>query len=107
MYVESEYDEDSDTRTYRVIGQVFFSSADKFLAAFDFKEAIENLVIDLSRAHFWDITAVSALDKTVIKFRREGASVTVIGLNKASETIIDRFGLHDKPEEIDKILRAH
>lgn len=107
MYVESEYDEAGDTRTYRVVGQVFFNSADKFLAAFDFKEAVENLVIDLNRAHFWDVTAVSALDKAVIKFRREGANVTVKGLNEASETIVDRFGLHDKPEEIDKILGAH
>ena len=107
MYVESEYDQVSDTRTYKVIGQVFFNSAEKFLAALDFKEAVENLEIDLSRAHFWDITAVSALDKAVIKFRREGASVTVKGLNEASETIVDRFGLHDKPEEIDKILGAH
>ena len=107
MYVESEYDETTDTRTYRVVGQVFFNSADKFLAAFDFKEAVENLVIDLNRAHFWDVTAVSALDKAVIKFRREGASVSVKGLNEASETIVDRFGLHDKPEEIDKILGAH
>jgi len=107
MYVESEYDETTDTRTYRVVGQVFFNSADKFLAAFDFKEAVENLVIDLTPAHFWDITAVSALDKAVIKFRREGTRVTVKGLNEASETIVDRFGLHDKPEEIDKILGAH
>ena len=29
----------------------------------------------MSRAHFWDITAVSALDKVVIKFRREGTEV--------------------------------
>ena len=107
MYVESEYNEATDTRTYRVVGQVFFNSADKFLAAFDFKEAVENLVIDLTPAHFWDITAVSALDKAVIKFRREGASVTVKGLNEASETIVDRFGLYDKPEEIDKVLGAH
>ena len=104
MYVASEYDEASDTRSYRVVGQVFFASAEKMLAALDFKEAIGNVVIDLNRAHFWDITAVSALDKAVIKFRREGARVDVRGLNDASETIVDRFGVHDKPEEIDKIV---
>jgi SulP family sulfate permease len=107
MYVDSDYEEVTDTRIYKVVGQVFFNSSEKFLAAFDFKEAVENLVIDLTAAHFWDITAVSALDKAVIKFRREGAKVTIIGLNQASETIVDRFGLHDKPEEIDKILEAH
>jgi SulP family sulfate permease len=47
------------------------------------------------------------LDKVVIKFRREGADVELIGLNEASETIVDRFGIHDKPEEIEKIMGGH
>ncbi len=107
MYVTSQLDEATDTRRYSVIGQVFFTSSEKFLASFDFKEAVDHVVIDLTRAHFWDITAVGALDKAVIKFRREGAQVEIIGLNEASETIVDRFGVHDKPEEIDKVLGGH
>jgi SulP family sulfate permease len=107
MYVASQYDETEDKRSYQVVGQVFFASAEKMLSAFDFKEAVSTVVIDLNRAHFWDITAVSALDKAVIKFRREGAEIEVRGLNEASETIIDRFGVHDKPEEIDKVLGEH
>lgn len=107
MYIESNHDEATDVRHYRVIGQVFFNSADKFTAAFDFKEAVSRIEIDLSRAHFWDITAVEALDKVVIKFRREGTDVDVVGLNEASETIVDRFGKHDKPEEIEKVLGGH
>ena len=107
MYVSSELDEAEETRTYNVIGQVFFTSSEKFLASFDFKEAVDHVVIDLTRAHFWDITAVGALDKAVIKFRREGAKVDIIGLNEASETIVDRFGVHDKPEEIEKVLGGH
>lgn len=107
MYIESEKDEEKAIRTYHVVGQVFFSSSDKFVDAFDFKEAIEKVVIDLNRAHFWDITSVSALDKAVLKFRREGAEVELIGLNEASSTIIDRFGVHDKPEEIEKIMGGH
>lgn len=62
--------------------------------------------IDVSHAHFWDITAVSALDKVVIKFRREGAEVEVIGLNEASATLVDKFGVHDK-EGADHMLAAH
>jgi SulP family sulfate permease len=107
MYSDSEYDEASDTRTYHVIGQVFFNSADKFISYFNFKEAVDKVVIDLKRAHFWDISAVHALDKAVIKFRREGADVVLIGLNEASSTIVDRFGIHDKPEEIEKIMGGH
>jgi SulP family sulfate permease len=104
MLVTSEYDDGTSTRTYRITGQVFFSSAEKFTAAFDFKEAVDNVVIDLSRAHFWDITAVAALDKVVIKFRREGSDVEVIGLNEASATIVDRFGVHDKPDAVDSLM---
>ncbi|MFQ3229797.1 SulP family inorganic anion transporter [Reinekea sp.] len=107
MYVEATLDETSDKRTYNVVGQVFFNSADKFIAAFDFKEAVSLVEIDLSRAHFWDITAVESLDKVVIKFKREGTDVSVIGLNEASETIVDRFGKLGKPEEIDKVLGGH
>ena len=107
MYVESSLDADGGTRTYQVVGQVFFNSADKFTNAFDFKEALEKVVIDVHRAHFWDITSVTALDKVVIKFRREGAEVELIGLNEASTTIVDRFGIHDKPEEIEKVLGGH
>jgi len=107
MYVESRFDEENNTKIYTVVGQVFFNSADRFIASFDFKEVVEKVVIDLSRAHFWDITGVSALDKVVIKFRREGAQVELMGLNEANQTIIDRFGIHDKPEEIEKMMGGH
>ena len=107
MYVEEELDESATTRTYKFHGQIFFNSADKFLAHFNFKEAVSRVVIDLSRAHFWDITAVYSLDMAVIKFRREGAEVDIIGLNQASETIVDRFGIHDKPDEIEKVMGGH
>ena len=104
MAISSSLDETSEHRLYAVTGQVFFSSADKFVAAFDFKEALDKVTIDLNRAHFWDITAVAALDKVVIKFRREGTEVEVLGLNEASATIVDRFGVHDKPDAIDQLM---
>ena len=104
MVVRSSLDEASDTSTYNVIGQVFFSSSEKFVDAFDFREAVGKVVIDLSRAHFWDITAVSALDKVVLRFRRDGADVELIGLNEASATIVDRFAVHDKPGAVDELM---
>ncbi|WP_280570447.1 SulP family inorganic anion transporter [Chromohalobacter sp. 296-RDG] len=103
LYVGSEM-EDEQTRVYRVVGQVFFTSADRFVDSFDFKETVEHVRIDLSRAHFWDITAIGALDKVVIKFRREGTDVEMIGLNEASATLVDRFAVHDKPEAIEKLM---
>lgn len=107
LRIDSELDDDNATRRYTVKGQVFFASSQRFNQYFDFKEALDKVVIDLQNAHFWDITAVSALDKVVIKFRREGAEVEVIGMNEASATIVDRFGVHDKQEEIEKLLNGH
>lgn len=107
MYVGSVLDDVTSTRIYHVHGQVFFNSADRFVANFDFKEVVDKIIIDLTHAHFWDISAVSALDKVVIKFRREGADVELIGSNEASATIIDRFGMHDNPDEIEKVMGGH
>ena len=98
--------EDGTTRTYVVEGQVFFASVDDFLGAFDFKEALEKVTIDVSRAHIWDISSVAALDTVVLKFRREGAEVEIVGLNRASETIVDRLAIHDKPGALESLM-AH
>lgn len=106
LTVRSHSEDDGRLRTYQVIGQVFFASADRFVNFFDYKEVIGKVRVDLSRAHFWDITAVSALDKVVIKFRREGKDVEVIGLNEASATMIDKFGVHDK-DDADDLLASH
>ena len=62
------------------------------------------MTIDLTRAHIWDISSVTALDTVVMKFRREGAEVEIIGLNEASETIVDRLALHDKPGGLDRLM---
>ncbi|OOE88566.1 SulP family inorganic anion transporter [Salinivibrio sharmensis] len=107
MVVKSEPEDNGDARTYRVVGQVFFASSDQFLSSFDFKEALERVTIDLSAAHFWDITSVSVLDKVVIKFRREGTEVNIVGMNDATATIVDKFGVHDKPEEVEKMMGGH
>ncbi|HZF70152.1 STAS domain-containing protein, partial [Sulfuricurvum sp.] len=107
MYWDKSYEETSSTRVYKFIGQIFFNSADRFADAFDYKEDVKNVVIDVTRAHFWDISAVYALDKAVIKLRKEGKEVEVVGQNEASRTIIDRFGIHDKPSEIEKVMGGH
>lgn len=107
MVVKSQLAENGEERTYQIVGQVFFSSSDQFLQSFDFKEALERVTIDLSAAHFWDITSVSSLDRVVIKFRREGTQVNLIGMNEATATIVDKFGIHDKPEEVEKLMGGH
>jgi SulP family sulfate permease len=96
LMVESTLDERGSQRTYMVYGQVFFVSATQFSESFDFKEMLETLTIDVSNAHFWDYTAVGALDKVVLKFRREGVTVNIIGMNQASTTLINNLGVYDK-----------
>ena len=102
--VWSTISDDGSERHYHVEGQLFFASAEEFSASFDFKEALERVTIDLTRAHIWDISSVAAVDMVVLKFRREGAEVDIVGLNEASETIVDRLALHDKPDALDKMM---
>ena len=104
--VTSTTSKDGRERTYIVEGQLFYGSVEDFMNAFDFKEALDRVVIDVSRAHIWDISSVQALDMAVLKFRRDGAEVEIVGMNTASETIVDKLATHDKPGALDKLM-AH
>ncbi|MGL6251922.1 MAG: SulP family inorganic anion transporter [Billgrantia desiderata] len=107
LYIGSEEADEGSRRIYKVVGQVFFASSEHFGNAFDFKETVEKVTIDLSRAHFWDITAVQTLDRVVIKFRREGTEVELMGLNEASATIVDRYAVHNDPAAVEKLMGGH
>jgi len=98
FHVRPELVADGRHRIYRVDGQIFFASTESFIAAFDFAEDVETVTIDVTQAHLWDISAVGALDKVVLKFRKTGKTVEVIGVNEASAHMIDRFALHDKQD---------
>lgn len=94
LAVQAEDDAATGLRTYRVAGQVFFASADVFVDAFDTLDTENRPVrIDLTQAHFWDVTAVAALDKVVQRLQKHGSTVEVIGLNDASAVLVDRLGL--------------
>jgi SulP family sulfate permease len=103
--VASELSADGKVRTYKVEGQVFFASAGAFTEAIDVTEKLERIVVDLSNAHFWDISAIAALDKVVLKARRHGIVVETVGLNEASATMVQRFATHDKGDAT--ITSAH
>ncbi len=96
--VTSTLSADGHTRTYLVTGQVFFASASAFAEAIDVHEPVASLVIDVHAAHFWDISAIGALDRTVLRAQRRGLLVEVIGLNEASATMVERFATHDKAD---------
>lgn len=99
-HISSTLSADGRERVYVVTGQVFFASADTFAEAIDGLETVERIVIDVSAAHFWDISAIGALDRVVLKARRSGRAVEVIGLNAASATMVERFAVHDKTDAV-------
>ena len=97
LEISSELEVSKKKRTYSVVGQLFFVSADTFANAFNFHEVLEHVTIDVTHAHFWDLSAVGALDRVVLKFRREGTEVEIVGLNEASKTLVLKIATHDKP----------
>lgn len=103
--VTSKVDDTGLRRIYEVRGQLFFVSAGAFAKSFVFPEPLREVTIDVSHAHFWDITSISALDKIVLKYRRAGVEVNLIGLNEASATLVDRLAVHDKPDALENMLK--
>jgi len=93
VFVDTVLSPDGIHRTYSVAGQIFFVSVDEFIEAFDFKEELERVTINLTHAHIWDQAAVAAIDKVVIKFRRNGAEVELVGLNEASITLLNKLAI--------------
>jgi sulfate permease, SulP family len=95
--MDSVLSADGRERTYAVTGQLFFVTVTGFLEHFDFQEDVDRVVLDLSQSHVWDGSAVAAIDKAVLRFRRRGIEVAVVGLNAASATLVETLAIHDKP----------
>jgi SulP family sulfate permease len=102
--ISSSFQVDKKERTYTIRGQLFFVSASSFADAFNFREVLEKVTIDVSQAHFWDLSSINALDRVVLKFRREGTEVELAGMNDASKTLVLEVAKFDKP---DAKLDAH
>lgn len=96
-HIASSLSADGRVRTYTVQGQIFFASAGSFADSIDILETVDQVVIDVTHAHFWDISAIGALDRILLKAQRHDRNIKVIGLNAASSTMVDRFALHKKP----------
>jgi len=92
LQVRGSLNEAGDLYTWTVSGQVFFASADALIEAFDVRAAAgKQARIDVSGAHFWDITAVGALDKVMERLRQHGCRVELKGLDDASQRLIERI----------------
>lgn len=84
-------------RLYVVRGELFFVSVEQFVEAFDFRETPRPTEIDFTDAHVWDASAVSAIDRVILKLRESGFSVHTTGLNAQSLALVERLSVHDEP----------
>ena len=85
--VERVLDPDGTTCIYSVVGEVFFASDQELIDSFDFGGDPPNVIIDMSRAHVWDASAVAALDVIETHYARHDVKVTITGLNRGSEEL--------------------
>jgi SulP family sulfate permease len=85
--VERVWDPDGSTSVYSVTGELFFASDQELIDAFDYAGDPPDVLIDLSRAHLWDASAVAALDAIATKYAKHGVTVQITGLNRHSEQL--------------------
>jgi SulP family sulfate permease len=98
--VSSVLDETTGVRTYTVSGEIFFATAEAFHSAFDFREELKGVTIDVSGSHFWDITAIGALDRIVLKFRHHEVEAEIVGMNEASATLVEKVGTYHREDAV-------
>ncbi|MCW6036106.1 SulP family inorganic anion transporter [Spirulina subsalsa FACHB-351] len=98
VFVNKFVNEAGNHCIYEVRGQIFFVSKDEFFEYFNFNEVFERITIDLTHAHLWDQGSVAFLDRVILKFRRMGADVEVVGLNEASATLVEKLTIHQDPK---------
>jgi SulP family sulfate permease len=103
VFVDTVLGPDQRERTYKVAGQLFFVSVEEFIGYFNFEEELDRVIVDLTHAHIWDQAAVNAIDKVVLKFRRHGAEVELLGVNEASQSLLNRLATHNQPDALDKL----
>ncbi|WP_320664268.1 SulP family inorganic anion transporter [Prochlorococcus sp. MIT 1223] len=77
---------------YEVTGQLFFVSKIYFLQGFNVHEHPSKVTINMTNAHIWDQSGVTALDQIIRKISQGGSEVEVVGLNKESLDLFQRLG---------------
>ena len=82
---------------FSVEGQLFFASVDGFVDAFDFTVDNKTIIIDFSKAHIWDDSAVGAIDKVMIKYRENNNHVKIKNLNASSKKLVDKLAVFNDP----------
>lgn len=107
MQCKKTYNKEKTEKTYKFYGQIFFTSSEKFYNVFDFNETLNKVTIDVSKAHFWDVSAIYALDKVVAKLRHNGILVEVCGQNLSSRYMLDKFSVINDEKALKKLVGGH
>ncbi|WP_081873137.1 SulP family inorganic anion transporter [Brevibacillus laterosporus] len=89
--------QENQATIFEVKGQLFFASVEGFIESFDFSVQNCAIIIDFSKAHIWDDSAVGAIDKVVLKYYEGHNKVTIKGLNSSSKKIVDRLAVYHDP----------
>jgi sulfate permease, SulP family len=84
-------DPDGTNCLYVVHGEVFFASEQELIDAFDYTEDPPRVLIDFSRAHLWDASAIAALDTIEAQYRKHGIEIAISGLNEPSGELPERL----------------
>ncbi len=85
--VDRVLDPDGTTCIYSVTGEVFFASDQELIEAFRYAEDPPKVIVDLSRAHLWDASAIAALDAIEAHYDRHDVELTITGLNDRSDRL--------------------
>lgn len=83
--------------SYLVKGQLFFASTEQFIESFNYEEKVDEVTINLAQAKLWDESAVTAIDKVVLKFHKNGTKVRLTGASESCHKLIEEIALHNKP----------
>ncbi|WPK11684.1 SulP family inorganic anion transporter [Lysinibacillus louembei] len=75
---------------YIVEGPLFFASTKAFVDKLEQAEEL-HITIDLTSSHLWDESSVGALVKVISKLEENGKTVTVIGMNPASQALYQKL----------------
>lgn len=88
LHVDSELSSDQQARTYYISGQIFFASSTQFIDSIDLNEQLQEVTLNFTEGHVWDITAVEAIEKVYAKLDSKGIKVRLVGLNRNSRRLI-------------------
>ncbi|SOX51379.1 SulP family inorganic anion transporter [Mycobacterium ahvazicum] len=92
--VESDHlptTDDSETRVYRVRGELFFASSNDLVHQFDYVNDPKDVLIDMSDTDIWDASAVATLDAIRNRYQVRGKTVRISGLDGASLERLNRL----------------